>query len=316
MSQAEPMIVASANGWAALPAGIAILARGGAALDAIEACARLVEADPGDNTVGLGGLPNIVGEVELDASIMDGDDRRAAAVAAVTGYLHPISIARAMMERLPHVLLVGSGAERFAREIGAERGELLTAASREDWEARLRSIGVDPTSTAARDDLASLVRQAVGTEHGTVNFIALDARGGIASAVTTSGWAYKYPGRAGDSPLIGAGNYCDSRAGGATCTGFGELAIRCGTARIAVERLSAGFDPAQVAARAIRDASALGAQAFNVVVLAADGRHASASNRAGRTYAYQRLGMAEAAVVPRQFVRSPAVPAALASGPV
>jgi beta-aspartyl-peptidase (threonine type) len=298
----EPTIVASANGAAALPAGMAILEHGGCAIDAVEACARIVESDPSDDSVGLGGLPNILGSVELDASIMDGGERRAAAVAAITGYLHPVSVARALIDRLPHVLLVGSGAERFAREIGAEPARLLTETARRSWEERLCSVGESPSSVAAREDLSAVVRRALQREHGTVNFIALDARGGIASAVSTSGWGYKYPGRLGDSPLIGAGNYCDSRAGGATCTGFGELAIRGGTARIAVERLARGEPAASVAAGAIADANELGGQPFSVVVLAADGTHAAASNRAGRTYAYQTLGMRAAALAPRQHV--------------
>src|SRR5207247_5817207 len=110
-----------------------ILARGGSALDAVEACARVVEADPEDRSVGRGGLPNVLGDVELDASIVDGTSHAAGSVAAITGYLHPISVARAVMERLPHVMLVGAGAGRFAREIGAEAVELLTAETRGLW---------------------------------------------------------------------------------------------------------------------------------------------------------------------------------------
>src|SRR5207237_8740085 len=106
---ALPTIVSSGNGRAALPIGIRILARGGSALDAVEACARVVEADPEDRSVGRGGLPNVLGEVELDASIVDGTSHAAGSVAALTGFLHPISVARAVMERLPHLLLVGAG---------------------------------------------------------------------------------------------------------------------------------------------------------------------------------------------------------------
>ena len=124
-----------------------------------------------------------------------------------------------------------------------------------------------------------------------MNFIALDRAGDIASAVTTSGWAYKSPGRLGDSPIVGAGNYCDTRYGGACCTGFGELAIRNVTAKTAVDRLASGVSAAEVAKRAIADANALDDAAFNIVVLAADGSHAAASNRNDRRYAWQRADM-------------------------
>src|SRR5207244_3706733 len=139
-----------------------ILVRGGSALDAVEACAKIIEADPTDTSVGRGGKPNVLGEVELDASIVDGTTHRTGA-------------------------------------------------------------GEAPASIRRRAKLLPVVRKTVREERGTVNFLALDARGDIASAVTTSGWAYKYPGRVGDSPIVGAGNYCDTRYGAAACTGYGEL---------------------------------------------------------------------------------------------
>jgi beta-aspartyl-peptidase (threonine type) len=142
-----------------------------------------------------------------------------------------------------------------------------------------------------RAKLVPVVAKTVGEERGTVNFIALDRAGDIASAVSTSGWAYKYPGRLGDSPIVGAGNYCDTRYGGACCTGFGELAIRNVTAKTAVDRLASGMSVAEVARRAISDVNALEDAAFNIVVLAADGSHASASNRKDRRYAWQRADM-------------------------
>jgi beta-aspartyl-peptidase (threonine type) len=136
-----------------------------------------------------------------------------------------------------------------------------------------------------------------------VNFLAVDRRGDIASAVTTSGWAYKYPGRVGDSPIVGAGNYCDTRYGAAACTGFGELAIRGVTAKTAVERLARGMAPAAVARAAIADANALDDAAFNIVVLAPDGTHASATNREGRRYCYLSAELAAPVTSPRLFVR-------------
>jgi beta-aspartyl-peptidase (threonine type) len=137
-----------------------------------------------------------------------------------------------------------------------------------------------------------------------VNFIAIDRQGNIASAVTTSGWAYKYPGRVGDSPIVGAGNYCDSRYGGATCTGFGELAMRNVTAKTAVDRLASGMDVTAVARAAIEDANALDDGAFNIVVLARDGGHASATNRPGRQYTHMAVGMRAPIVTARTIVPS------------
>jgi beta-aspartyl-peptidase (threonine type) len=299
-------IVASANGAPALPAAMRILRRGGSALDAVEAAARIVEADPRDTSVGRGGWPNILGVVEVDASIMDGRTRRAGAVAAVRGYLYPISIARAVMDRLPHVLLVGDGATRFAREIGAERADLLTASTRRLWIDFLKQAGETPASVKRRRSLAPVVKRTVALERkGTVNFIALDTKGHMASAVSTSGWGYKYPGRVGDSPVIGAGNYCDERYGGAGCTGFGELAMRALTAKWVVDRLADGRDPGRVAREAIREVNALEAPppAMNVVVLARDGRYASATNRAGRQYAVMTAEMDEPRLLRRSLVR-------------
>jgi beta-aspartyl-peptidase (threonine type) len=137
-----------------------------------------------------------------------------------------------------------------------------------------------------------------------VNVLALDRRGDIASAVTTSGWAYKYPGRVGDSPIVGAGNYCDSRYGGAACTGYGELAIRNVTARTAVDRLATGMAPDMVARAAIADANELEDAAFNIVVLSPKGVHASATNRDGRRYAWMTASMREPEVTPRVIVRA------------
>jgi len=302
--QAIPTIVSSGNGRAALATGIGILAKGGTALDAVEACARIVESDPADDTVGLGGLPNVLGVVELDASIVDGTTHAAGSVAALTGYLHPITVARAVMERLPHVMLVGAGAVRFAAEIGAEAGELLTPESREKWVERLRDAGHTPASIARAAALGPVVADMV-TERGTVNFVALDARGNIASAVTTSGWGFKYPGRVGDSPIIGAGHYSDTRFGGAACTGFGELAMRNVTAKTAVDRLARGESAAAVAEEAIADANALTSHGsrLNIVVLAANGEHAAATTKRGVKYAYQSVGMTRPAVRARAIVR-------------
>ena len=303
---AVPTIVSSGNGAPALAVGMRILARGGSALDAVEACAKVIEADPTDTSVGRGGRPNVLGEVELDASIVDGTTHRIGAVAALQGYLHPISVARAVMERTPHVMLVGDGAARFAKEIGASKAQNLTAATRKLWVERLRAAGETPASVRRRSKLLPLVKKTVSEMRGTVNFLALDRGGNVASAVTTSGWAYKYPGRVGDSPIVGAGNYCDTRFGAAACTGYGELAIRNVTAKTAVDRLAGGMPVDVVARSAIADANALADFAFNIVVLSANGDHASATNREGRQYAWMTAEMKDAATAPRALVpRSP-----------
>jgi len=301
MRRPTPIIVASGNGAKALPAGIRILRRGGSALDAVEACARYVEADVTDTSVGRGGLPNILGVVELDASIMDGTTHRAGTVAALIGFHHPISVARAVMET-PHVMLVGAGAARFAAEIGAERINNLTPSTRKLWAEALAAVGESPASVKRAKRLLPIVKRVIAKRLGTVNFVALDRRGNIASAVTTSGWGYKYPGRVGDSPIIGAGNYCDTDAGGACCTGYGELAMRRLTAKTAVDRLAAGARAATVARRAIADVNALEGAPMNIVVLARDGTHASATNRAGRQYAFIDATMEEAATKRRIVV--------------
>jgi len=210
-----------------------------------------------------------------------------------------------VMERLPHVMLVGAGAKRFAREIGAEEAELLTPETRELWIERLREAGQTPASIARAKELAPIVRDVTREERGTVNFVALDKRGDFATAVSTSGWGYKYPGRIGDSPVIGAGHYCDTRYGGVACTGYGELALRNLTAKTAVDRLAAGLSPATVAENAIADANALvsAGSRLNIVVLGAEGTHAAATTRAGVKYAYQTVGMTRAAVRARTVVR-------------
>jgi beta-aspartyl-peptidase (threonine type) len=226
----------------------------------------------------------------------------AGAVAALVGYHHPITVARAVMTKLPHVMLVGAGAALFASEIGAEPIDNLTTSTRKLWVDALRAVGETPASVRRTKHLLPIVKRVIAKRLGTVNFIALDKKGNIASAVTTSGWGYKYPGRVGDSPIIGAGNYCDTKAGGACCTGFGELAMRNVTAKTAVARLASGLSPAAAARRAIADANALANAPFNIVVLAADGTHASAANRADRRYAFMDISMTEAATKLRTVV--------------
>jgi beta-aspartyl-peptidase (threonine type) len=237
------LLVGSDNARVGFADGMRILRRGGRALDAVEATIRRVEANPADHSVGLGGLPNITGEVELDASVMDGRTLEAGAVCAVRGYPHVISLARQVMARLPHVLVAGTGAERLARELGMPKKKLLTAPARGTYArkvtGRLGRQGrlIDRVRAATRDpEIAASTKD----YFGTVNVIAIDRRGDIASGVSTSGWAWKYPGRVGDSPIIGAGNYADNRYGACACTGYGEMAIRSSTAHSVVLYMKVG----------------------------------------------------------------------------
>jgi isoaspartyl peptidase/L-asparaginase-like protein (Ntn-hydrolase superfamily) len=290
-------MVASERGEVGLAAGVDILRADGSALDAVEAAVRAVEANEADHYVGVGGLPNLLGVVELDAGIMDGATRRAGAVGAVTGFPHPITIARAVMERLPqHLLLVGPGAERFADEVGIERGETLTEQAQQLWRDGLEPDGVkdaeawgsEGEARYRRDALARITAMAAPDRpYGTVNVIALDAAGNLAVGVSTSGYPWKYPGRLGDSPVIGAGLYCDNRLAGAACTGRGELAIRGGTARVVVQAVSRGLDPTQACREALQETVDLPDEfraPLQALCLLPDGSHGGAATRGGATY--------------------------------
>ena len=288
------IVIASANGSVGMDAATEVLRAGGSALDAVEAGTRLVELNTEDHSVGVGGYPNLLGEVELDASLMEGTTRRAGAVAALQGYPHPISVARAVMEHLPeHLLLVGAGAARFAAERGFTTQTLLTPEAEAAWRQK---IGGGLTGEAAR--LAFQVSKAQDPERtvGTVNFIAQDAQGRIACAVSTSGWAFKYPGRVGDSAIIGAGNYCDDRYGACACTGLGEWGIRGGTARSVVAGLERGLTLADACEAALRDLRDIPLppsieSVMSLVALDKDGKHTAYSTAAGRAYVWQTPDM-------------------------
>ena len=240
-----------------LAEGIDALRRGASATDAAEIVARAVEADANEHSVGFSGLPNILGEVELDAAIMDGATLAAGAVAALKDYLHPISVARQVMERLPHVLLAGEGAARFAAEVGAEQGNLLTPEAKEIWRKRIVDSGltIDNVNTAEHRQLIDLTKRVLAHREGgdTMNVMVRDAQGHSVVAVTTSGIAWKYPGRVGDSPIIGAGLYVDDRYGAAACMGLGEITIRQGSSLRAVLGMRMGMSMAEAGCAAIRD---------------------------------------------------------------
>jgi L-asparaginase / beta-aspartyl-peptidase len=238
------IVVTNNEGRPGVPTTARLLAEGSPALAAIEAGIRLVESDETVRTVGRGGWPNLLGEVELDASVMDGTTLRTGSVGALKGFLHPIAVARAVMEKLPHVFLVGAGAARFASEIGAEAGDNLIPDSERVWRAWYdKEVPERDKRNWADAPLIELCRHAVDPEIGrdTTTFLAQDSSGAIAGGVSTSGWGWKYPGRLGDSPVIGAGMYADTRYGACACTGAGEMTIRCGTARSVVLYMKMGM---------------------------------------------------------------------------
>ncbi len=219
----------------ALRAGWRLLRDGAAALDTVEQVVCLLEDDPVFNA-GTGSHLNRLGRVELDASLMEGADLEAGAVAAVERVRNPVSLARKVMESSPHVLLVGDGARRFAQEHGAElcrARDLLVGRARDHY------LRVRAGERALVDD--EFARHDDG-HMGTVGAVALDVRGTVAAGTSTGGTLDKYPGRVGDSPLIGAGTYADNRSGAASCTGWGEGIVRVVLAKGALDRLVAGQD--------------------------------------------------------------------------
>ncbi|MEY3052288.1 MAG: hypothetical protein RLY31_2073 [Bacteroidota bacterium] len=214
-----------------------VLGTGGRALDAVEQGVRLVEEDASNQSVGIGGLPDREGRVTLDACIMD-EKGRAGSVSALEDILHPVSVARAVMEKTPHVMLVGEGARMFALSEGFEPVDLLTEQSRQDWEKWKEDARYAPKINAEL--------------HDTIGMIALDKEGNLSGCCTTSGLAYKMRGRVGDSPIIGAGLYVDNMVGAATATGLGEVVLRSLGSFLIVELMRQGQSPQEACEEAIR----------------------------------------------------------------
>jgi beta-aspartyl-peptidase (threonine type) len=294
---ASALLVGSTNAAVGFEAGMEILRAGGSAVDAVCAAVALVEANPDDHSVGFGGLPNLLGVVELDASLMDGRTLAAGAVGALRDCQDAIALARRVMEELPHVLVVGEGAGRLANEAGLPRNDLLTPESERVWRARLDDDDrYAAYHTRVRELVGALSRDPERPEdaHGTVNVIAIDRAGHIACGVSTSGWAWKYPGRLGDSPIIGAGNYADSRYGAAACTGRGEMAQQLCTAHSVVTAMRFGCSLDDALTMAGRDLLALDdpyASEVNIVAVDRAGNHAAVSTAPGKTYVFQREEM-------------------------
>ncbi|MHC9011834.1 N(4)-(beta-N-acetylglucosaminyl)-L-asparaginase [Stenotrophomonas rhizophila] len=221
------------------------LSAGGSALDAVEAGARWAESDLCNPTVGRCGNPDRDGVLSLDASIMDGDGR-CGSVAALSDIAHPVSVARQVMEKTPHVMLVGEGAQQFAVRQGFERRKLLTPEAEKAWREWLKTAQYTPEINAERRS-----RPGDSSNHDTLGMLAIDAQGRLAGACTTSGMAWKMHGRVGDSPIIGAGLYVDNEVGAATASGVGEEMIRNAASFLVVELMRQGRSPADACREAI-----------------------------------------------------------------
>jgi isoaspartyl peptidase/L-asparaginase-like protein (Ntn-hydrolase superfamily) len=232
-------------GQTAVKTAAPLLRQGKPALDAAIAGAQAVEDDPKVTSVGFGGLPNALGTVQLDACVMDGKTLACGAVAALENVRHPAALARRVLEKTPHVMLVGEGARLFALQQGFPLESLLTPESLAEWEKlkpgkrRKQAAPAGPPMT-----------------HDTVSVLALDQQGSLGGVCTTSGLAHKLPGRVGDSPLIGSGLYVDNSAGAAGATGVGEEIIRIGGSLFIVETMRAGRSPQEACEAAVRRVNA------------------------------------------------------------
>ena len=225
----QPLFVATWNfGLPACKQSLETLLKSGSVLDAIEKGINVAEADIKVDSVGVGGAPNADGVVQLDACFMDGETFRAGSVAALENYPHPISVARRVMEKTKHVLLVGNGAAEFAKKQGFKTQELLTEEQRSKWQAWKAKQPIEPPTPV---------------NHDTIALVGMDTNGHIAGGCSTSGLAYKLAGRVGDSPILGSGLYVDGEIGAAGATGIGENVMRfCGSFLI-VELMRSGMEP-------------------------------------------------------------------------
>lgn len=213
-----------------------ILSKNGRALDAVEAGVKIPEGDPSERSVGYGGRPDRDGKVTLDACIMD-EFSNIGSVACLEYIKHPISVARAVMEKTPHVMLVGDGALQFALSQGFKKENLLVEESEKEWKEWLKTSQYKPIANIEN--------------HDTIGMIALDANGNLSGACTTSGMAFKMHGRVGDSPIIGAGLYVDNEIGAATATGHGEEVIRISGCHLVVELMRQGLSPQKACEEAV-----------------------------------------------------------------
>jgi N4-(beta-N-acetylglucosaminyl)-L-asparaginase len=302
----RPVVISSANGIRGVARAYDMITRQNAdTLDAIIAGVNIEELDPEDQFVGLGGLPNEEGVVQLDASCMHGPTRRAGAVGALEDIATPSLVAKAVMDHTDHIMLVGAGAKKFALEMGFKEQNLLTEKSRQDWLRWKACLNpADAWLDARSDSLLPPSTASIPFDHplhvkfttGTINMNAVNSAGDMSSVTTTSGMSWKVPGRIGDSPIIGAGQYCDNTVGAAGSTGRGEANIKTCGAFLIVEFMRQGLSPDDACLKTIdrviamterRLLDAQGRPLFDLqfYALAKDGRFGSATAYEGAQFA-------------------------------
>lgn len=236
----KPVMISTwSHGMAANKAGWEVLSKGGSSLDAVEAGARQTESDVTNRSVGIGGMPDREGHVTLDACIMDWESN-CGSVGYLEGIAHPISVARHIMENTPHVMLVGAGAKKYAMQHKFERIKTPLPEVKKAWQQWKK----EQAAIAKKPEINH-------ENHDTIGLLAMDRNGRISGACTTSGWAYKLPGRLGDSPIIGAGLFIDQEVGGAVATGLGESIIKIAGSHTVVELMRNGFSPEEACREAV-----------------------------------------------------------------
>lgn len=269
-----PLIISTwPFGKPANDAALKVLLAGGSILDAVEQGIHVPESDPANASVGLGGLPNAAGVVQLDACIMSGPGHQAGSVGALEGIVHPISAARRVMEKTPHVMLVGEGARLFALEQGLESVSHDTTAAYDAWRKKRAAKAAAAGSGKPQQN------------HDTIALLVLGVNGDIAGGCSTSGWGGKLPGRVGDSPIIGSGLYVDNEVGAAGATGLGENVMRYCGSFLVVELMRQGLHPQEACLEAIRriarkDPKGMGIS-VSFVALDKQGRYGAAGSAAG-----------------------------------
>ena len=271
LAAGAPLIVSTwPFGKPANEKALSVLSSGGGGLDAVEQGIHVVESDASNASVGLSGIPNAAGIVQLDSCIMSGPGHRAGSVGAVSGYKHPISIARAVMEKTKHVMLVGDGAEEFAAQHGFEKGPKVSEGQKRAWEKW-------------REE-----QKKTQHNHDTIALVILGGDGNVYGGCSTSGWGYKLPGRLGDSPIIGGGLYVDNEVGAAGATGLGENVMRYCGSFLVVEFMRQGLHPQDACIETIRRIARLDPKGFdlaiNFIALDKKGRFGAAGTGSGFEY--------------------------------
>ncbi|HEY0854137.1 MAG TPA: isoaspartyl peptidase/L-asparaginase [Devosia sp.] len=270
------LLVANAEAWPGFLTTVEMLKAGADSLTAMVAGISRVETEPKVRSVGYGGWPNMLGVMECDAAVMDGNTREIGAVGAVPNTIPVARLAHEVLKQLPHVMLTGEGARRFATETGFAVDDVLLADSKRVWWERLeKEMSPEQAAAFPNTPLAPLLKTITDPERvrDTTVWLSADSARGIHAATSTSGWAWKYPGRLGDSPIPGAGYYADSRYGAAACTHTGEMTMRTSTARTIVLAMKLGYSLGDAVKLAVEELDEL-AEGFlgGVVIHAVDAK--------------------------------------------